>query len=65
MSEILITDVLVVGEGCAGQTAALAASEEGCDVALLGDGRPPSTAWLKKQVVRVVDGTPHFADAPL
>jgi succinate dehydrogenase / fumarate reductase flavoprotein subunit len=44
MSEILITDVLVVGEGFAGQTAALAASEEGCDVALLGDGRPPSTA---------------------
>ena len=44
MSEILITDVLVVGEGCAGQTAALAASVEGCDVALLGDGRPPSTA---------------------
>jgi succinate dehydrogenase/fumarate reductase flavoprotein subunit len=65
MSETLITDVLVVGEGCAGQTAALAASEEGCDVILLGDGRPPSTAWLKKQVVRVVDGMPHFADAPL
>ena len=65
MSETLITDVLVVGEGCAGQTAALAASEEGGDVALLGDGRPPSTAWLKKQVVRVVDGMPHFADAPL
>lgn len=44
MAEILFTDVLVVGEGCAGQTAALAASEEGCDVVLLGDGRPPSTA---------------------
>ena len=39
MSETLITDVLVVGEGCAGQTAALAASEEGCDVVLLG-GHP-------------------------
>ena len=44
MTEILVTDVLVVGEGCAGQTAALAASEEGCDVVLLRDGRPPSTA---------------------
>jgi succinate dehydrogenase / fumarate reductase, flavoprotein subunit len=44
MTEILVTDVLVVGEGCAGQTAALAASEEGCNVVLLGDGRPPSTA---------------------
>jgi succinate dehydrogenase/fumarate reductase flavoprotein subunit len=31
MAELLVTDVLVVGEGCAGQTAALAASEEGCD----------------------------------
>ena len=39
MSETLITDVLVVAEGCAGQTAALAASEEGCDVVLLG-GHP-------------------------
>jgi aspartate oxidase len=44
MTELMITDVLVVGEGAAGQTAALAASEEGCDVILLGDGRPPSTA---------------------
>jgi aspartate oxidase len=44
MTEILVTDVLIVGEGCAGQTAALAASEEGCDVVLLRDGRPPSTA---------------------
>ncbi|QQN62204.1 FAD-binding protein [Bradyrhizobium diazoefficiens] len=44
MAEILFTDVLVVGEGCAGQTAALTASEEGCDVVLLSDGRPPSTA---------------------
>jgi succinate dehydrogenase / fumarate reductase, flavoprotein subunit len=44
MTELLVTDVLVVGEGCAGQTAALAASEEGCDVIMLGDGRPPSTA---------------------
>jgi succinate dehydrogenase / fumarate reductase, flavoprotein subunit len=44
MSELMITDILVVGEGAAGQTAALAASEQGCDVILLGDGRPPSTA---------------------
>ncbi len=44
MTELLVTDVLVIGEGCAGQTAALAACEEGCDVILLGDGRPPSTA---------------------
>jgi succinate dehydrogenase / fumarate reductase flavoprotein subunit len=44
MAELLVTDVVVVGEGCAGQTAALAASEEGCDVIMLGDGRPPSTA---------------------
>lgn len=44
MTEILVTDVLVVGEGCAGLTAALAASEVGRDVVLLGDGRPPVTA---------------------
>jgi succinate dehydrogenase / fumarate reductase, flavoprotein subunit len=44
MTELMVTDILVVGEGSAGQTAALAASEEGCDVILLGDGRPPSTA---------------------
>jgi succinate dehydrogenase / fumarate reductase, flavoprotein subunit len=44
MTESLVTDVLVIGEGCAGQIAALAASEEGCDVTLLGHGRPPSTA---------------------
>ena len=44
MTELMVTDVLVVGEGAAGQTAALAASEEGCDVIMLGDGRPPSTA---------------------
>ena len=44
MTEILVTDVLVVGEGCGGLTAALAASEQGCDVILLGDGRPPVTA---------------------
>ncbi len=44
MPDVLTTDVLVVGEGCAGQTAALAASEEGCEVVLLGDGRAPSTA---------------------
>ena len=44
MTENIFTDVLVVGEGCAGQTAALAASEEGCDVVLLRDSRPPSTA---------------------
>jgi len=29
MTNLLVTDVLVVEEGCAGQTAALAASEEG------------------------------------
>jgi succinate dehydrogenase / fumarate reductase, flavoprotein subunit len=44
MNELLLTDVLVIGEGSAGQTAALAAGEEGCDVVLLGDGRAPSTA---------------------
>ncbi|HYZ41702.1 MAG TPA: FAD-binding protein [Stellaceae bacterium] len=44
MTELMVTDILVVGEGAAGQTAALAASEEGCDVIMLGDGRPPSTA---------------------
>jgi hypothetical protein len=44
MTNLLVTDVLVVGEGAAGQTAALAASEEGCKVIMLGDGRPPSTA---------------------
>lgn len=44
MTELMVTDVLVIGEGSAGQTAALAASEEGCDVILLSDGRPPSTA---------------------
>ena len=44
MTELMVTDILVVGEGAAGQTAALAASEEGCDVIRLGDGRPPSTA---------------------
>jgi aspartate oxidase len=44
MTELMVTDILVVGEGSAGQTAALAASEDGCDVILLGDGRPPSTA---------------------
>jgi succinate dehydrogenase / fumarate reductase, flavoprotein subunit len=50
MSNFLVTDVLVVGEGSAGQTAALSACEAGCDVILLGDGRAPSTAvstgWL-------------------
>jgi succinate dehydrogenase / fumarate reductase, flavoprotein subunit len=44
MVDFLTTDVLVIGEGSAGQTAALAAGEEGCDVIMLGDGRPPSTA---------------------
>jgi hypothetical protein len=43
MTNLLVTDVLVVGDGAAGQTAALAASEEGCKVIMLGDGRPPST----------------------
>jgi aspartate oxidase len=50
MLDLLVTDVLVVGEGFAGQTAALSACEAGCDVILLGDGRAPSTAvstgWL-------------------
>lgn len=44
MAELVTTDILVVGEGCAGQTAALAAAESGANVVLLGDGRPPSTA---------------------
>jgi succinate dehydrogenase / fumarate reductase, flavoprotein subunit len=44
MTDLLTADVLVIGEGSAGQIAALAASDEGCDVILLGDGRPPSTA---------------------
>lgn len=44
MQDKLTTEVLVIGEGCAGQAAALAAAEAGCDVLLLGDGRPPSTA---------------------
>ena len=44
MTDVMLTDVLVIGEGAAGQTAALAASEEGCDVIMLADGRPPSTA---------------------
>lgn len=44
MGDLLKTDVLVIGEGCAGQTAALAASEQGCEVLLLGDGLAPSTA---------------------
>jgi L-aspartate oxidase len=44
MTDVLLTDVLAIGESPAGQTAALAASEEGCDVIMFGDGRPPSTA---------------------
>jgi succinate dehydrogenase / fumarate reductase, flavoprotein subunit len=44
MTNLLVTDVLVVGEGRAGQPAALAASVEGRKVVMLGDGRPPSTA---------------------
>lgn len=44
MTDVLLTDVLAIGEGAAGQTATLAASEEGCDVIMLGDGRAPSTA---------------------
>src|SRR5579859_6236862 len=44
MTETLVADVLVIGEGCTGLTAALAASEEGCDVVLFGDGHPPATA---------------------
>jgi succinate dehydrogenase / fumarate reductase, flavoprotein subunit len=43
MTNLLVTDVLVVGEGCAGQTAALAASVEGRKAVMLGGGRPPST----------------------
>jgi hypothetical protein len=43
MTELNVTDSLVA-EGSAGQTAALAASEEGFDLVLLGDRRPPGTA---------------------
>ena len=44
MTELMVTDILAVGEGSASQTAALAAGEEGCNVILLGSRRPPSTA---------------------
>lgn len=44
MREILETDVLVIGEGSAGQVAALAASEAGADVILLYSGQASSTA---------------------
>ena len=43
MTDATVTDILVVGEGSAGQTVAQAVSEEGCDVILLRDGRSPGT----------------------
>mgnify|MGYP000297473841 CR=1 FL=1 len=44
MTNIIETDVLVIGEGSAGQVAALAASEAGADVVLLFNGQASSTA---------------------
>lgn len=44
MTDIIETDILVIGEGSAGQVAALAASEAGADVALLFNGQASSTA---------------------
>lgn len=44
MIEIIETDILVIGEGSAGQVAALAASEAGADVTLLFNGQASSTA---------------------
>ena len=44
MTEIIETDVLVIGEGSAGQVAALAASEAGAHVTLLFNGQASSTA---------------------
>ena len=44
MSKLIETEVLVVGEGSAGLTAALAASEAGVDTVLLYSGQASSTA---------------------
>jgi len=44
MPEIIETDVLVIGEGCAGQSAALAAFERGAKVTLVYNGKASSTA---------------------
>lgn len=44
MPEIIETDVLVIGEGCAGQSAALSASEQGARVTLVYNGKASSTA---------------------
>ena len=44
MSNLIETEVLVVGEGSAGLTAALAASESGADILLLYSGQASSTA---------------------
>lgn len=44
MTDIIETDILVIGEGSAGQVAALAASEAGADVVLLYNGQASSTA---------------------
>jgi succinate dehydrogenase/fumarate reductase flavoprotein subunit len=44
VTDIIETDILVIGEGSAGQTAALAASEAGADVVLLFTGQASATA---------------------
>ncbi|MEO3415644.1 FAD-binding protein [Roseovarius sp. CAU 1744] len=44
MTNIIETDILVIGEGSAGQVAALAANEAGADVVLLFNGQASSTA---------------------
>lgn len=44
MPDTIDTDVLVIGEGCAGQAAALAARERGARVTLLYSGQASSTA---------------------
>jgi succinate dehydrogenase / fumarate reductase flavoprotein subunit len=44
MKDIIETDVVVIGEGCGGQAAALAAQRAGVDVTLLYNGQASSTA---------------------
>ncbi|MCO7231698.1 MULTISPECIES: FAD-dependent oxidoreductase [unclassified Cobetia] len=44
MQDVIETDVLVIGEGAAGLTAALAAHEQGAQVTLLYSGQASSTA---------------------
>lgn len=44
MHDIIETEVLVIGEGCAGLTAALAAHERGAQVTMLYSGQASSTA---------------------